>query len=657
MDAALCAECRNFLQSNHDDRRHRFQDSPEQYRHVAQLLRAADTGCYTCGAIVNKFSSLQPYLLSVAQSHSLSAKFCVVIRPYGNITIDWDELADRPFLLVSILQQTVEFRLWQISHLPAEERALHDVQNIGSETSFLRAAVWLQECMDQHSKCNNVNGPQNWAPSRLLELGLEPLSPDIVQLKQTIGWQFPVKYVALSHCWGARQPMKLLRHNLCALLNEIFVAELPKLFQEAIYATRKLGIRYLWIDSLCIIQDSIEDWNIESLSMQRVYGGCILNIAAAASDDCTGSLFSTKSSPLQPRVISVGSSKDALVSRYHLWDQSLWDAEVEAAKLNTRAWVMQERMLSPRTLIFARKQLFWECRCKRACEEFPFDFPIEMFDKWQRVFAQPCLDDKLKVSILNQYADNRHSNQTRRLSLAWHNLVMLYSSLNMTFEKDKLVAVSGLAMLFAEQMEQNYFAGLWSSTLLGDLLWETNANKRIKKKPLSYRAPSWSWASVECPVKYLPGWINVDKATVLEINVQNESGSSQWGRVTNGQLRIRGKLYAGFAAVLSANEWFLQKSNALIASCMPDERPDLTNAQSKLFCLPIGSFFDSRRAMGGRHCEFRGLVLSQENHYSRGHYKRWGIFEGKLSAFFSSSFNQAPVECYVDTEVDTIVIF
>lgn len=91
-----------------------------------------------------------------------------------------------------------------------------------------------------------------------------------------------------------------------------------------------------------------------SLSMQHVYGGCILNIAAAASDDCTGTLFNTRSSPLQPWVISVGSRKNASVSKYQLWDQSLWDTEVEAAKLNTRAWVTQERIPSPRTLVFAR---------------------------------------------------------------------------------------------------------------------------------------------------------------------------------------------------------------------------------------------------------------------------------------------------------------
>lgn len=259
MNDALCGECGNFLQSNHDDQLQRFQESLESNRPVAQLLRAANTGCHICGTILNKFTSLRLQLSSVTQSHTLPVTFRIVIRPCGNTTIDWDELAYRPFLLISILQQQVEFRPWQIFHLPTDDRVSCDTQDTGSEASFVRATLWLQECMAQHGMCNDVNAPQNWAPTRLLDLGFDLLSPDTIRLRQTKGWQFPVRYAALSHCWGARQPMKLLQNNICALLNEIRVVNLPKSSQDAVYATRKLGIQYLWIDSLCIIQDSIED--------------------------------------------------------------------------------------------------------------------------------------------------------------------------------------------------------------------------------------------------------------------------------------------------------------------------------------------------------------------------------------------------------------
>ncbi len=131
-------------------------------------------------------------------------------------------------------------------------------------------------------------------------------------------------------------------------------------------------------------------------------------------------------------------------------------------------------MLSPRTLAFTQTQLYWECRCKCASEEFPFRIPLELSERWQRYFKQPELQDKLKTHVLNQHADSRlGEDHIPRLSLAWHNLVVLYSEKDVTFEQDKLVALSGiLADLFAQKMGTDYLAGIWKITLLNDLLWE-----------------------------------------------------------------------------------------------------------------------------------------------------------------------------------------
>ena len=133
---------------------------------------------------------------------------------------------------------------------------------------------------------------RDWAPSRLLDLGpaLSPF-PTTVKLRGTNNWQKAVHYTTLSHCWGAVQPFRLFRSNLRELMDGISIDALPKTFQDAIYATWRFGIRYLWIDSLCIIQDSKEDWNVESSLMAKVYSGCVLNLAAASSKDCNGGLF------------------------------------------------------------------------------------------------------------------------------------------------------------------------------------------------------------------------------------------------------------------------------------------------------------------------------------------------------------------------------
>jgi hypothetical protein len=665
MEATLCDECRDFLKSNHNDKWQRFMESPEYERSVANIIDAADVGCCLCKAIINKFRSLQSGLSSLTQTNNQPVTFRLLVRPYGNTNLQWEEDIDRPFLRVSTLQRSVEFRLWRVSGAPRTNNALYDVDDdhTSSKTSFTRAAEWLHECTGKHDNCNGMDTPKDWAPSRLLDVGSTATFADKIKLKQTKGWQTPIRYAALSHCWGAVKPFKLLQSNLPALMDGILLETLPNSFQDAVYATRKLGIQYLWIDSLCIIQDSDEDWDLESSLMTHVYGGCLVNIAAAASNDCTGGLFRNRPSYYSgPCLLSVQSLAKAMISWYQLWDQDSWHAEFETTKLNTRAWVMQERMLSPRTLAFTNSQLFWECRCKRASEEFTSEYPIELYEKMQMSFKQPHLQNKLKLQALNFHADSRLGDEhIPRLSRAWHNLVMLYSTKEITFEQDKLVAISGLAILFAQQMGADYFSGLWRCTLLSDLLWKVDVDIYIRDRPLTYRAPSWSWAAVECPVIYLPGWVESTMVSVVDVKVHKAPGKSQFGRVTGGYLRLQGKLFADLSVVSNAKTLYSlvkkgPQGTALVASCTPDETPCSADMQMKFFCLPVGSYFDSTRAMGGEHYEYRGIVLLEERNQHTGYYRRWGVFEAKHSAYFKNTCNQAPVECYLKNEEGKIVI-
>ncbi|WAO92641.1 HET domain-containing protein [Fusarium falciforme] len=403
MDTTVCEDCGDFVRRNYAE----VFGSADDKRLVAKVLGAAETGCRLCQAIVNKFKSLQPDLLLVAHANGQRATFHWFARPYGNSNIISPEDWERTFLAVSILELKVEFRMWRVTDGSAA-RASFDDHNTGSEPSFTRAAKWLRECMREHDNCNQVNIPRDWVPHRPLNTGLRSPFPDMIKLEETKGWQTPVRYAALSHCWGDIQPLKLLQNNLHTLVHGIPLGDLPKSFQDAVHTVRMLGIQYLWIDSLCIIQDSKKDWDVVSSLMTYVYGGSMLNIAAAASNDCMGGLFQNRqSSYLGPCLLSVASRDRVSILRYQLYDRNLWNAEFESAKLNTRAWVVQERMLSPRTLAFTKTQLFWECRCKRACDEFPSGYPVEYFDKPPMTFELPSLDSKLKTQALIGKEDSR----------------------------------------------------------------------------------------------------------------------------------------------------------------------------------------------------------------------------------------------------------
>jgi len=140
------------------------------------------------------------------------------------------------------------------------------------------------------------------------------------------------------------------------MCNGIDPSTLTKTFQDAIYITRRPGIRFLWIDSLCIIQDSVSDWVKESSTMGEVYANGIFNIAAtAASDGRLGCLFDRNPRLAQKCRVRIGEETVEFI------DQWYWYNNITNTPLNTRAWVLQEELLSPRILNWERQQLSWKC--------------------------------------------------------------------------------------------------------------------------------------------------------------------------------------------------------------------------------------------------------------------------------------------------------
>ena len=188
----------------------------------------------------------------------------------------------------------------------------------------------------------------------MLDLGAAESSH--ILLKDTRTSEVTGAYVALSHCWGTSQMTVLTEQMTSAdkqksaiplqtFTQGINQESLPKTFQDAIYACRMLDVRYLWIDALCILQDSIDDWRHESARMQHVYSNAFLTLAADGSSDNTGGLFQerlpTWVNPVIVNPIWKGAaSKDLVVIPRRFWRDN-----VSESVLNHRAWVLQERIL------------------------------------------------------------------------------------------------------------------------------------------------------------------------------------------------------------------------------------------------------------------------------------------------------------------------
>jgi hypothetical protein len=179
------------------------------------------------------------------------------------------------------------------------------------------------------------------------------------------------KYATLSHCWGKVQISHLLISNQADFERGIPVATLPVTFQQAIYMTRFLDIPYLWIDSLCIIQDSVSDWEVESAAMARVYGHALVNIAAASSADSRGGLFYTRDlAAVEPFTVYAPGS-GTLAKGWYTWeDNNRWH-RIGEEPLHQRGSVLQERLLSSRTIHFTKSEIVWHCLQDVGSESFP----------------------------------------------------------------------------------------------------------------------------------------------------------------------------------------------------------------------------------------------------------------------------------------------
>ena len=381
---------------------------------------------------------------------------------------------------------------------------------IDSETSWQVALHWIDDCCKNHEKCgvkrHAIDLETAWLPSRLIELETSGgTKSKVVYLRDGFCKDNLVQYATLSHCWGPELTfLKLTLATLTTFKNGVEIEKLSRTFQDSITLTRRLGLRYIWIDALCIVQDSKQDWIREAALMAKVYSRSQINLAATASLDSNGGFLRTRN-PLTIMPLKVELDCEGLVKgTYFCFLQDPWLRYMKWAPLMRRAWIFQERLLAPRTLHFGPEQLLWECNELQASETHPKGslFTSQKYHpgmlngklKWE--FATRC-------QIKNTSMDNaaipsawitKPTEAGFEFARAWEAIVEQYTNLLLTKESDRLIAIAGVASLLKESIpRQRYLAGIWENHLGYALLWHTVGPGR---RPQHYQAPSWSWASI-----------------------------------------------------------------------------------------------------------------------------------------------------------------
>ncbi|KAJ4983002.1 heterokaryon incompatibility protein [Stagonosporopsis vannaccii] len=347
-------------------------------------------------------------------------------------------------------------------------------------------------------------------------------------------------YICLSHCWGGVVPLQLTSATLQTFQDTIQWHDLPLTFRHAIAIAEKLDIRYLWIDSLCILQDNLDDWIEEGSKMAAIYSGAILTIAATASPDSTGGLCrsqkpSDSTSTNRLPAVHCLTNQDGLA--YKIYVRSLREFAVmngDQLPLQQRAWFFQEWILSPRIVHFTGSMLCWECSEVQEMDDGT-SFTDQKIRGGGKKSTLASLTQPPPASLTSL---DKQSLQT----FAWHGLIRIYSGLQLTYPTDIFPALQGVTTRIAAERQCLFYAGLWEHSLLVDLLWRLDRPSQT----VEYRAPSWSWASRRGEViwqtwRWMYGKPTFPSPDVSIIFINAETASENpFGQVSGGRLILRG---------------------------------------------------------------------------------------------------------------------
>ncbi|KAF9692213.1 hypothetical protein EKO04_009960 [Ascochyta lentis] len=523
----------------------------------------------------------------------------------------------------------------QISSQPLQDTGLSTVRDL------------LKTCLSSHSKCRQPKSTT--LPKRVLDiLGNDPKSIRLHESdfnREEHRFEYG-EYVALSHVWGVGKGMpKTTTKTIQSYKKAIPWASLPRALQEAVVLTRALGIRWLWIDALCLIQDDADSKLEESMTMDEIFGNAFLTIAAtSAADSSTQPLFPAQAQPFKIQATdNKGSAFKIYVreqpSHYsfkapfdegaHMNDWELPFNISEDANQDTpllkRAWAFTERLLTSRILHFTKSEIILECREGYQCEcgriadpAFDSRATDSIKQEFGRIIAEanrrPSFDGSVQdqmngiESVTSQLASTTLTNGAKNISQKreealqlWSYIITEFTARNITYDSDRLLAIASIAKQLSPALHSGYVAGQWTFSTMG-LLWYPNDSTRCRRsKPLTgHNIPSWSWASIEgSPIFF-------DTASAMDLACRASFASSKgdvasWSPISGDTIELSAAMVADvlFRSTGSADEQpsYILSRNGTTVDFTPDIVPPRGNDSlcdgEKLICVLVSMTYRS----------------------------------------------------------------
>ncbi|KAH6695188.1 heterokaryon incompatibility protein-domain-containing protein [Plectosphaerella plurivora] len=483
-------------------------------------------------------------------------------------------------------------------------------RDLSGPTSMKIARHWLADCLTKHPNCPRSLETKQM-PSRLLDISAGQ-EGDRVRLKVSEESD-TLQYAALSYCWGTdSQAHALTAGSELEWLSPGFALnELPALIQDAIKVTRGLGLSFLWIDSLCIIQDSEADKTRELTKMLSIYENACVTICIADRDCSSSFLGHAPSAPTGvqlplalPWAFGTDQIGTIMVDKFVPYSD-----KISASRISRRGWTLQERLISPRLLIYSNDPdvVFWDCPSlldanggykperstiprldhSKGVGRLSADLlsaipkprsPPAIQDPNAGYFIRGWFEGGLKMisdsiigrpppePTIRRVDSGSGMGQYGELFQEWLGIIEDFSQRELSRDTDRLPAISGLASKFGRTLDKtSYIAGHWIDpandyrNFIRSLTWTQIASTDSDQPPGSreYLAPSWSWAKAFVPVRW--AWRESRTASRIKIVgfkslLQNEQ--LPYGRVLPGTcIEVEGALLPLEATLDATDGW------------------------------------------------------------------------------------------------------
>jgi hypothetical protein len=414
---------------------------------------------------------------------------------------------------------------------------------IACSKSYDTVKNWLHGCIDNHEDCNMPNIVE--LPKRLVEVSSLG-EAEWARLARTEG--MTGNYYALSYCWGKPgQPFSTTSDTIEEYSKNLPIDNLPETILDALEVTRKLGLRYIWIDSLCIIQNNPADLATELGNMSKIYQNAQLTISAASAEDCTKGFLQRRlryEDNESTRYYSSTLMNNGATGDFLLSEQSSWDKEY--LPINSRAWTLQETLLAQRLLIYSHETVVWKCQTPSANNTDWYSAAGFMNYTTSDIIGTRIAESDRGPPVPYQ-GPVPYDDQDMVKRMMWGKTLEHYSYRKLSNKNDRLPAISAAAEFFSEYLGPepgDYLAGLWRNTLVYDLLWGNDKESGIRDH---LNVPSWSWASISGGItdRYVPLTAQGDFQQIVEIlscEVRLQNKLVPFGEVQGGELVIFGNL-------------------------------------------------------------------------------------------------------------------